>query len=373
MKFLIVSHVLHKSFNGQIWAYGPYVREMNLWGKYIDELIVVAPIITEKPNPIDLPYNSQNIKFVDVPKFNLIGVKNKLITLFSLPVVIWKIFWAMKSADHIHLRCPGNMGLLGAFVQILFPKKKKTAKYAGNWDPKMNKIKSYNLQRKLLSNTFLTRDMKVLVYGEWPNQSRNILPFFTASYKNEEIENSPTRRLEGRIKCLYCGFLLKEKRPLQTVKVVEQLHELGKDIELTLLGEGPEFNVIDKYIKEKNLQEFVFLKGNVNANQVKKHMQTSHFLTFYGHDSEGWPKAVAESMFWGCVPLVRSLSCTEYMLGYEERGKIVEDSVQSMVDAILYYLDQPVVYYKASDKAMEWSRNYTLEKFESEIKLLLEA
>jgi hypothetical protein len=37
--------------------------------------------------------------------------------------------------DHIHLRCPGNMGLIGCFIQMLFPSKTKTAKYAGNWVP----------------------------------------------------------------------------------------------------------------------------------------------------------------------------------------------------------------------------------------------
>ena len=46
----------------------------------------------------------------------------------------------MQDADHIHLRCPGNIGLLGCFSSNFISKKIKTAKYAGNWDPKINNL-----------------------------------------------------------------------------------------------------------------------------------------------------------------------------------------------------------------------------------------
>jgi len=75
----------------------------------------------------------------------------------------------MVQADYIHLRCPGNMGL-EALVQMLFPNKPKTAKYAGNWNPKSKQPWSYRLQKWILSYTFLTQNMQVLVYGEWSNQ-----------------------------------------------------------------------------------------------------------------------------------------------------------------------------------------------------------
>ena len=56
------------------------------------------------------------------------------------------LYKSIKKSDVIHLRCPGNIGLLACFIQILFPKKNKTAKYAGNWDPKAKQPLSYKLQ-----------------------------------------------------------------------------------------------------------------------------------------------------------------------------------------------------------------------------------
>lgn len=77
--------------------------------------------------------------------------------------------------------------MLGCLVQIFFPKKIKTAKYAGNWDPEAKQPLSYRIQRWVLSNTFLTRNIQVLVYGEWKQQTKNIKPFFTATYSKSEI------------------------------------------------------------------------------------------------------------------------------------------------------------------------------------------
>ncbi len=119
---------------------------------------------------------------------NLHPLKNCILSLIKIPIIIITIFKSCKKADHIHLRCPGNIGLLGCFVQIFFPKKIKTAKYAGNWDPQSKQPVSYKIQKFLLKNTILTKNMQTLVYGKWKNQSKNIKPFFTASFSDSEIE-----------------------------------------------------------------------------------------------------------------------------------------------------------------------------------------
>src|SRR6478672_7514518 len=186
MTFCIVTHVPHSEKGNSFVAYSPYVNEMNIWSKYADKVIVVAPKEQFDINPIHAAYQHSNINFVAVNKFNTLSPSSILRSLFLIPVNCWRIFRAMRKADHIHLRCPGNMGLLGCFVQILFPTKLKTAKYAGNWDPQSKQPFSYKLQQWILSNTFLTKNMQVLVYGRWENQSKNIKPFFTATYSESE-------------------------------------------------------------------------------------------------------------------------------------------------------------------------------------------
>ena len=109
-------------------------------------------------------------------------------SILVIPKICRSIYKVMKQVNHIHLRCPGNVGILGCIVQVFFPLKSKTAKYAGNWDPKSKQPITYRLQKWILRNTFLSKNIKVLVYGNWPKKSKNILPFFTASYQQHEIK-----------------------------------------------------------------------------------------------------------------------------------------------------------------------------------------
>jgi len=196
VKFTIITHVDHFYKNDNYYAYAPYVREMNIWGKFVDKVVIVAPVSQNETSNINIPYSHKNITFSKIPPISLSSIFEVLKAFLMFPVIACKIFMAMQKADHIHLRCPGNIGLIGCLVQILFPRKTKTAKYAGNWDPNAKQPMSYRFQKWLLSNTFFTKNMQVLVYGEWPDQTKNVKSFFTASYLRKKIS-------EGRISSIF--------------------------------------------------------------------------------------------------------------------------------------------------------------------------
>lgn len=374
MRFVIITHVHHIKTNQAYFGYAPYIREINIWTKYVDELVVVAPIIEKKIGAIDLSYQHPNVRFLAVPPFETTSVKHILKTIKQLPVVVLQTYKAMSQADHIHLRCPGNMGLIGAIVQIFFPKTKKTAKYAGNWDSKSKQPWSYRLQKWILSNTFLTRKMQVLVYGEWENQSKNIKSFFTATYSQLEIQNSEVikQKLGFRegIKFLFVGTLSQGKQPLYAVQLVERLIKMGLKVSLDIYGEGVLRKEIEIYIETHNLSENIILKGNQTKEVVEKAYKTSHFLVLPSK-SEGWPKVVAEAMFWGCLPIVSKISCVPYMLAYGKRGVLLEENLESDIFLIEQLLQDEVSYSLMTQNAQNWSREYTLERFETEIKKLL--
>jgi len=154
MVFAIITHVPHGQTDSQYFAYSPYVREMNIWTKFVDEVIIVAPLEALNPSAIHLAYDHSKIHFTPIPAIDLLRVKAMVKAIFETPRIAFQIYKTMKKADHIHLRCPGNIGLIACFVQILFPKKIKTAKYAGNWDPKSKQPWSYRWQRWLLRILF---------------------------------------------------------------------------------------------------------------------------------------------------------------------------------------------------------------------------
>jgi glycosyltransferase involved in cell wall biosynthesis len=371
MKFLIVTHAIHKKEGESYFAYAPYVREMNLWLKEDDDLTIVAPFTKEDVEAIELAYRYKKIKFIPIPEFNVNSKPGIIKTTFLLPIVLFQIFKGMVHSNHIHLRCPGNVGLLGCAVQVLFPFKMKTAKYAGNWDWNSKQPWSYRLQQRILRNTFLTRNMQVLVYGDW-NETKNIKPFFTASYSEKEISLIAPRMFEKDkpIKFIYVGALSEGKRPMLSLEVIKKLNTKNISCEIHLYGEGKEREDLEKYISKNDLHSIAFLHGNVDALEVKKAYKESHFLVFISK-SEGWPKAVAESMFWGCLPLTSAVSCVPEMIDYGTRGELIEPKVEIIVEKIMYLIDNPIVYEDKCQSAMDWSRKFTLEKFEEELKKLL--
>ncbi len=376
MKFVVITHVQHIKEDNRYFGYAPYVREMNIWFKYVDEVIVVAPMVNELVNPIHASYVATSINFKRVPEFSIASVPQLLKTLFQLPLLFFTVYHAMQQADHIHLRCPGNMGLIGALVQILFPNTPKTAKYAGNWDPKAKQPWSYRLQKWILSNTFLTRNMQVLVYGEWTNQTKNVKPFFTATYSEDEIMGRGDEAIGRRgdwetgVKFLFVGTLSKGKQPLYAIQLVEELHKRGRKVTLDLYGEGVLRKELEQYVDQHHLQAVVTLQGNQTKDSVLKAYQSSHFLLLPSK-SEGWPKVVAEAMFWGCVPLVSPVSCVPYMLGNGSRGVVLQESLKADSNQLLELIDQPEVYQKMVYEGQNWSRQFTTDKFEAEIKKLL--
>jgi glycosyltransferase involved in cell wall biosynthesis len=370
MKLAIITHVPHGKHGDSYFAYGPYVTEMNIWGKYAEMLLICAPLEVSQQTNIESVYEHRNIQFHTVEAFHFKTGTALFSALWHLPAAIWTIFKVMRAADHIHLRCPGNMGLLGCLVQVFFPHKPKTAKYAGNWDPESRQPISYRLQKWMLNNAFLTRNMQTLVYGEWPSSSKNIKPFFTATYGEKDKQPILPRRLEGRIQLLFVGTLSEGKQPLYAIELASGLSAAGFDVGLDLYGEGQQRGIIEKHIEQNNLHAFVSLKGNQTKNTIQKAYADSHFILLPSR-SEGWPKVVAEAMFWGCFPVATKVSCVPYMLGDGDRGILLDMQAEADVHQLIAVLKEERDYDNKVRRAMEWSRQFTLDLFENEIKVLL--
>jgi glycosyltransferase involved in cell wall biosynthesis len=371
MKLLVVSSapfIYKKKLN---YAYGPYINELVLWNKYADEIIFCCPLWQNENGLLidEIPFKIK--EHYQVADFNL----NTFICILKAPFFAFHsivvLFKAMQKADHIHLRCPGNIGLLGCFIQVLFPNTPKTAKYAGNWDPKSKQPWTYRLQQWILSNTFFTRNMQVLVYGQWEGSSSNIKPFFNATYREKDKLPILKKEVNGRIDFVFVGALVKGKHPLYTVQLVENLYKKGYNVYLSIFGEGVERKILVDYIVTHSLEKIVKLEGNQTKDLVKKAYQESHFVVLPS-DSEGWPKAIAEGMFWGCIPIATRVSCVPYMLKYGKRGVLLDMNKEKDSQQIVALLNDSIRFDLMQKRAADWSQYYTMDFFEAEIKKILQ-
>jgi glycosyltransferase involved in cell wall biosynthesis len=371
MKLLVVSHAALVLQDGKRAGYAPYVKEIDLWMKHVDQTVFACPT-SYSGKLLAQPVKNQNFEIVELPEFSLITISDKVTAPFYVLLSFFRILWAMLQADHIHLRCPGNIGLIGCVAQVLLPWKQKSAKYAGNWDPQSNQPLSYRIQRWVLNNTFITKNMKVMVYGNWADNSKNAVPFFTASY-NESKRLPPLKKiLEGTIRLIFVGTLEEGKRPMLSVQVAEALLKSGINIHLDMFGTGTREHEISSYIKNNHLGEKIKIHGNQPSEIVIEYYRKAHFLIFLSK-SEGWPKVVTESLWWGCLPITTRVSCVGELVGNGTRGTLIEPTIESAVNAILHYMQNPDKYNKQVDAAVEWSQQFTVEKFENAIVKLLKS
>lgn len=369
MKVIVVSSAPLVSKDGKLSGYGPYIKEMEIWAKYA-ELGFVCPVLNSGDGLLLTDISFPALEIFPAKGFDVksVGGIFKAIRHSIYNFII--IYKAMCWADHIHLRCPGNISLMGCLVQILFPRKKKTCKYAGNWDPKAAQPFSYRIQKWILNNTFLTRNMQVLVYGKWEGSSKNIKPFFTASYWESQKTPVPEKSTDGAVKFVFVGTLSSGKRPLYAIQLVEKLHQSGKDVSLDFYGEGAQRSLLEDYINRNNLKEFVSLKGNRKPDEVIEAYKESHFMLLPSK-SEGWPKAVAEAMFWKCCPVATRISCVPYMLDEGKRGVLLSLDLEKDAAKIASVLGNAADYNTKVSESMAWSRQFTLDLFDKEIKALL--
>ena len=372
MRFLIISGAYHYKKNGLLYAYGPYVREMNIWISQVDEVVVMCELHDGEPAGMDIPYeHAKPIKVVGHKGFEFTSAKASIRSVALLPLLIFRMIREMWLADHIHFRGPASIALIATFVQILFPWKKKTMKYAGNWDWHFPAPFSYKLQKRIPNNTWLTHNIKVLVYGSWPYRSKNILPFFTATYReHEKVPVSKDWNVPPVF--MFSGVLEEHKQPLVAYQMFKTIAQAAEGARMVFCGGGYLQPVIEQMAAADGLAAQVLCTGSIPKDEMKRHYQSAHFLLFQSK-SEGWPKAVAESMFWGAIPVTREVSIVPEMLGLGERGILTKpnDAVAAMAERVLALWNDKAACQHMSALCMEWSRQFTLDKFEADLKKLI--
>ncbi|MAT90626.1 MAG: glycosyl transferase [Flavobacteriaceae bacterium] len=370
MTFAIITHTPHYLQEENVWAYGPYVREMNLWIRHVDKVIVVTPVNKETTSKIHSAYQHAHLKIYRIPRLGFVTPWMAFMSIVLLPWVVFQMLRAMVEAQHIHLRCPGTIGLVGCVVQLLFPWKQKTAKYAGNWDPNAKQPFSYRLQKRLLQHTAITKNMKVLVYGDWPLQTKNIHPFFTATYSEEKIPKHLAKEVQQPVQCIFVGALTPGKQPGYVLALVAALRDKGVEAHLDIYGDGVERTYMEEWIATHDA-EWVVLHGNQTSETVEEAYKSAHFLLLPSR-SEGWPKVVAEAMFWGCIPVALGVSCIPWMLGEGNRGVLLSGDIAADASKLQTLIASKETYTMMSVSAQRWSQQYTLDAFEAEIKNFLQ-
>ncbi len=372
MKLLIVSHVIHYQWQDKLYAWGPYVQEINIWADLFSQVLIVAPCCKQKPPADNIVFKRSNIAIASQPKTGGKRLWAKVYQLAALPLLVWSIARVMKKTDAIHVRCPGNLGLLGAILAPFFSQY-RIAKYAGQWNGYTGEPLTVRLQRFILRSRWWKAP--VVVYGQWDNQPKHIIPFFTSVMTREQVKRAmsiaKSKFISNPLKILFSGRLVSNKRVdalLEAIKIVEKDRE---DIEVIIVGGGPQRGYLEDKVVQLNLREKVSFTGALPFEKALKWFEWADCLVLPSVHSEGWPKVIAEAMSYGvlCIAVDHGQVCN--ML--EDRGIILESgSPQEIADSLLAVAHQPETFRPVIERARIWAEQYSLEGLRESLKRVME-
>ena len=101
---------------------------------------------------------------------------------------------------------------------------------------------------------------------------------------------------------LSIGFLHKVKGHIKLIEAFSKVHKLNKNIELKIIGDGPEKNNLIDSINNNNLDDFIKLIGSVPHNQIPKWINSCDYFVLPSLN-EGMPTVMFEALSCG-IPVI---------------------------------------------------------------------
>jgi glycosyltransferase involved in cell wall biosynthesis len=371
-ELLIVSHVCHYRHRGRIYAYGPYTREIDIWADLFPQILVASPLRNEAPPDDCLPFTRPNISMIPQPETGGDKFSAKLLQILLLPLLLWKLSRAMWGRDAIHVRCPGNLGLLAVILAPLFSRH-LVAKYAGQWNGYKGEPVSVWLQRYLLRSWWWSGGV-VTVYGEWPGQPKQVIPFFTSMMTANQVRRAAifarNKSLTTPAEILYSGRLASLKGIDILLRALFIVKKEGLRFRLNIIGDGPEAGNLKSLTADLGLDDEVTFLGAMPFHEVMTWYEKGHILVLPSRHSEGWPKVLAEAMCHGLVCISTDHGLIPWLL--REKGSVFPvDDIEGLAGHLRDLIRDPVKYERLSRTSATWAQHYSIEGLRDALQHLL--
>ena len=165
------------------------------------------------------------------------------------------------------------------------------------------------------------------------------------------------------------GRLAEQKSFIRLLEAVNELHKSYKNIQLLILGEGPDRRQLENYINLNNMKPYVKLYGFIE-NPYPLMKKSNLFVC--SSITEGFSTVVCEAILLGLPVVTTDCSGMHDILGDSKYGLIVENSTNGLINGINHILEDRNYYNALQLKSKERASFFNKENRVKELELILD-
>jgi len=365
--FLMVTDTAMVRKGGRVYAFGPVVRELEVFQNLFDKLEWIGfdrPDLQNDPVMMPVP---DAVQCLLLQRSGGDGLIKKLGVLAHIPVMLWHILGSVMRHEVIHTRGPSTPAFLAALLSTFFRNKIWWHKYAGNWG-QVNIPFFYGLQRSWLSFASWS---KVTINGRWLNQPSHCLSFanpcLDGSERNIGKATIKVKEYGGPLHLCFVGRLESAKGIDLLMDALAALPAKSRIACLHLVGDGPLRAYCE--MKASALPFEVKLYGFQSRHAVGHIMEACHLLILPSK-AEGFPKVIAEGANYGCVPVVSDISGIAQYVHHGITGFLLspERLRQGALDEDLQVILSSPDLKSIAEAAYQMAEDFTFERYGQRIR-----
>ena len=374
MKLVVFSHKLVWQNPESTIGYatdGGFAFHMKAISEIFDETIVAVPLSSKRITEGEILFNGHNLSIWPLKNIKGSGFRRKLNYIPWLLKHIYIFNKLINYADAVHVPIPSDIGTLGMLLAKI-KNKPLFVRHCGNWMVRKTTAEKFwfwFMERYAGGkNLMLATGMQDSPPSE---KNQNIKWIFSSSLTIAEIgylgKNLPVLNIRSPRLIIVCRMEL-EKGPGRFIEAISLLSHEYPGIHLDIVGDGPALVKFKKMVEDMNLINNVTFHGKINHEDVLKVLQSAHIFCYPTLASEGFPKVVLEALASGLPVIGTPISAISLLLKNGSGILLTNELPDTLAQGIRKLLNDPGNYSNMQNRALEASRDFSLENWRDIIK-----
>ncbi len=361
---------LYRGANGYE-TYGPYAGYVAEFARHFDEVVVFGPVTDRETNYRGVSITASNVRVAELPDFS---------THVQATRHIWSIYRTFRreidNVDVINCRNTAPYGYLlyylgrrrgvGFFYDFTsdpWEVLRGGPKYQG-WYGRFARMAygvDFWIQKRIMRRTYS------FVAGKGPCErlrhvTDRLHPLICTTLERSDLRERQRFDLHTPVRLLYVGYLKHMKGLDDLVEALAILRKEGQDVDLHLVGAGPEEGALRAQAANLGLADHVHFHGYVIMGPaLNRHYDEADIFVFASL-SEGSPRVVLEAMAHSLPVISTPVGGVPELIEDGERGLFVPfEDPRAIADAAVRLIEDETLRAKCGRGSYAFAKDITID------------